>query len=179
VKPKSYEILWLTLIVASPESSGRTYYVGDGSGGGLGKPTTDKARLVGMLAKVPIFSGLAEKDLMDIVAVGAEVSFAAGKTILKQGEPGLSFLLVLEGRVEVRQGGKKIVSTGPGGFFGEMTVFDDKPRSADVVAVEPTRCFGITNWSFLPVLKSNPSVALGIINELVRRLRQLEDKPSN
>jgi len=132
-----------------------------------------------MLAKVPLFSGLSEKDLMDIIAVGTEVSFAPGKTILKQGEPGLSFLLVLEGEVEVRKGGKKVASTGPGGFFGEMTVFDDKPRSASVVAVEPTRCFGITNWSFIPMLRNNPSVAIGLINELVRRLRQLEDKPAN
>ncbi|HLQ06149.1 MAG TPA: cyclic nucleotide-binding domain-containing protein [Nitrososphaerales archaeon] len=142
-------------------------------------PTPEKARLVGLLAKVPLFSGLDEKELMDIVAVGSEVSFAPGKAILKQGEPGLSFLLVLEGKVEVRKGEKVIAETGPGGFFGEMTVFDDKPRSADIVAVEPTRCFGITNWSFIPMLRSNPSVAIGIINELVRRLRQLEDKPTN
>jgi CRP-like cAMP-binding protein len=170
---------WLICTLASPESNARAYYVGDGSRSGLGDPTSERARIVGMLAKVPLFSGLNEKELMDIVAVGAEVSFESGKTILKQGEPGLSFLLVLEGRVEVRQGSKIIVSTGPGGFFGEMTVFDDKPRSADVVAVEPTRCFGITNWSFLPMLRSNPSVAIGIINELVRRLRRLEDNPSN
>ncbi|HEY6282705.1 MAG TPA: cyclic nucleotide-binding domain-containing protein, partial [Nitrososphaerales archaeon] len=93
--------------------------------------------------------------------------------------PGLSFLIILEGQVEVLEEGKKIASTGPGGFFGEMTVFDDKPRSADIVAVEPTRCFGITNWSFIPMLRSNPTVAIGIINELVRRLRQVEDKPTN
>ena len=145
----------------------------------MATPTPERARLVGMLAKVPLFSGLDEKALMDIVAVGTEVSFDPGKPILKQGEPGLSFLLVLEGRVEVRKGERKIAETGPGGFFGEMTVFDDKPRSADVVAVEPTRCFGITNWSFLPMLRSNPTVAIGIINELVRRLRQIEDKPTD
>ncbi|MDA4119350.1 MAG: cyclic nucleotide-binding domain-containing protein [Thaumarchaeota archaeon] len=141
--------------------------------------TPEKARLVGMLAKVPIFSGLDEKDLMEIIAVGTEVSFAPEKTILKQGEPGLSFLIILEGKVEVRKEGRKIAVTGPGGFFGEMTVFDDKPRSADIVAVEPTTCFGITNWSFIPMLRSNPTVAIGIINELVKRLRQLEDKPTN
>ncbi|HEV2137878.1 MAG TPA: cyclic nucleotide-binding domain-containing protein [Nitrososphaerales archaeon] len=143
------------------------------------EPTPEKARLVGTLAKVPLFSGLSEKDLIDVVSVGSEVSFAAGKTILKQGEPGLSFLLVLEGKVEVRKDGKTVATTGPGGFFGEMTVFDDKPRSADIVAVEPTRCFGITNWSFIPMLRSNPSVSIGIINELVRRLRLLEDKPTS
>jgi CRP/FNR family transcriptional regulator/CRP/FNR family cyclic AMP-dependent transcriptional regulator len=137
------------------------------------------ARLVGMLGKIPLFSDLGEGELKDIAKEGREVAFEPGKTILKQGEPGLSLLLVVEGKVEIRKGGKKVATTGPGGFFGEMTVFDDKPRSADVVAVEPTKCFGITNWSFIPVLRSNPNIAIGIIRELVRRLRQLEEEPSN
>ena len=143
------------------------------------KQSPEKARLIGMLGKVPLFSGLGEKALRAIAEVGKEVNFESGKTILKQGEPGLSFLLVLEGKVEVRKKGKTVATTGPGGFFGEMTVFDDKPRSADIVAVEPTKCFGMTNWSFFPVLRSNPSVAIGIIEELVRRLRRLEETPSN
>lgn len=132
-----------------------------------------------MLGKVPLLSGLDEKDLREVAEAGREVSFESGKMILKQGEPGLGFLLVLEGKVEVRKGGKTVATTGQGGFFGEMTVFDDKPRSADVVAVQPTRCFGITNWSFIPVLENNPSIAIGIIRELVRRLRSLEETPSN
>ena len=143
------------------------------------KQASEEAKLVGMLRMIPIFSGLDEKELGEIVRVGTEVSFDPGKTILKQGEPGLGFLLVLEGKVEVRKNGKKVAAIGPGGFFGEMTVFDDKPRSADVVAVEPTRCFGMTNWSFIPVLRSNPSIAIGIIEELVKRIRQFEQRPGD
>jgi CRP-like cAMP-binding protein len=140
----------------------------------LPKETQEKARLVEMLAKVPLFSGLEGQELRDIANAGREVSFRAGQTIIKQGETGLSFLLVLEGQVEVRRNGKRVAATGAGGFFGEMTVFDDKPRSADIVAVEPTTCFGMTSWSFLPILRSNPSIAVAIIRELVRRMRQIE-----
>ncbi len=128
-----------------------------------------------MLQDVPLFSGLGKEELSRIADVGREVNFEPGQSILKQGEPGLSFLLILEGKVEVRKNGKKVATTGPGGFFGEMTVFDDKPRSADVVAIERTTCFGMTNWSFIPVLRSNPSIAIGIIQELVKRLRRLEE----
>ena len=143
------------------------------------KQTPEKARLVAMLRKVPLFSGLDEKELKEIVEVGTEVSFQSGKTILKQGEPGLGFLIVMEGKVEVRKGGKLVATIRPGGFFGEMTVIDDKPRSADIVAVEPTRCFGIVSWSLIPVLRSNPSIAIGIIQGLVARLRQHEGKPTD
>jgi len=145
----------------------------------LAKLTPEKTRLVGMLARVPLFAGLGEKELKEVVQSGREVDFESGKMIMKQGEPGLGFMLVLEGKVEIRKGGKMVATTGPGGFFGEMTVFDDKPRSADVVAVKPTKCFGITNWSLTPVLEGNPTIAIGIIKELVRRLRRLEESPSN
>ncbi len=145
----------------------------------MAKQTLERARLVGMLSKVPLLSGLDGKELTEIANEGKEVTFETGKTILKRGEPGLSFLLVLEGKVEIRKKGRTVATTGPGGFFGEMTVFDDKPRSADVVAVEPKRCFGMTNWSFIPMLRSNPNIAIEIIKELVRRLRQLEAEPSD
>jgi CRP/FNR family transcriptional regulator, cyclic AMP receptor protein len=143
----------------------------------LVRQTPEKARLIEMLGKVPLFSGLDKRELESVVSAGREVSFEPGQKIIAQGDPGLSFLLVLEGKTEVRKRGKRVAVVEPGGFFGEMTVFDDKPRSADVVAVEPTKCFGIASWSFFPVLRSNPSVAIGIIRELVRRLRQLEENP--
>ena len=139
------------------------------------RQTPEEARLVEMLRKVPLFSGLDERELESVVGAGREVSFESGQKILTQGEPGLSFLLVLEGKTEVRKRGKRVAVIKPGGFFGEMTVFDDKPRSADIVAVEPTKCFGIASWSFFPVLRTNPGVAIGIIKELVRRLRQLDE----
>jgi CRP/FNR family cyclic AMP-dependent transcriptional regulator len=143
----------------------------------LAKQKPERARLARMLATVPLFSGLDNKGLEAIADIGKEVTFEAGRTILKQGETGVSFLLILEGKTEIRKKGKTVATVGPGSFFGEMTVIDDRPRSADVVAIEPTRCFGVTAWSFAPMLKENPSIAIEIIGELVRRLRQLEENP--
>ncbi len=131
--------------------------------------------LIRLLGTVPLFSGLEDEELQAIADAGREVAFDAGQRILKEGETGLSFLLVLDGKVEVRKKGKAIATMKGGGFFGEMTVFDDKPRSADVVALEPTKCFGMASWSFMPVLRSNPGVAIQIIKELVKRLRLYED----
>jgi len=138
--------------------------------------TTD---IVKLLRRVPLFSELDKKELEVVASAGKRVDFESGQTILRRGERGLGFLLVLEGKTEVRKNGRHVGDIGPGGFFGEMTVVDDKPRSADVVAMEPTKCFGIASWSFFPVLRSNPSVAIGIIKELVRRLRQVDEDGSD
>ncbi len=145
----------------------------------LAKEKLERARLAKILSSVPLFSGLDREELEAVADVGKEVTFEAGKTILEQGKPGIGFLLILEGKTEVRKKGKKVATVGPGGFFGEMSMIDDKPRSADVVAVEPTRCFGVTEWSFTPMLRSNPSIAIEIIRELVRRLRQFEEGPGD
>jgi CRP/FNR family transcriptional regulator, cyclic AMP receptor protein len=133
-----------------------------------------KRRLVSMLKGVPLFAGLDNMDLERIAESGREVFFETGKTILRQGELGLAFLLVLDGSVEVNKNGKRVAKLGRGQFFGEMTVIDDQPRSADVVATEPTTCFGLTAWSFDAMLGSNPSIARQMMKELVRRLRQVD-----
>jgi CRP/FNR family transcriptional regulator, cyclic AMP receptor protein len=136
-----------------------------------------KRRLASKLVTVPLFAGLDDRELETIAESGREVLFEAGKKILQQGERGLAFLLILDGSVEVNKDGKRLAILGKGQFFGEMTVIDDQPRSADVVAIEPTTCFGLTAWSFDAVIGSNPSIAKQIMKELVRRLRQLEDSP--
>jgi len=95
-------------------------------------------RLAETIGSIPLFSGLDKKDRERVAGAGREVTFEKGKTILREGEPGLALLLILEGKVEVRKKGKLLSTLERGGFFGEMTVIDDKPRSADVVAVAPT-----------------------------------------
>ncbi len=127
-----------------------------------------------MLGSVPLFSALSKRELERLADAGREVTFEAGKKILTEGEPGLAFLLVLDGKVEVRKKGRVVASLGKGRFFGEMTVIDDKPRSADVVAAMATTCFGLTSWSFSGLVRSYPQIAMGVMKELVRRLREAE-----
>jgi len=140
----------------------------------LAKQDSETTNLIRLLTRVPLFSELDKKELKLVATAGKKVDFEPGQQILRKGERGLGFLLVLEGKTKILKNGRTIAIVGPGGFFGEMTVVDDQPRSADVVAVEQTKCFGIASWSFFPVLRSHPSVAIGIIKELVRRLRQVD-----
>ena len=132
-------------------------------------------RLAETIGSIPLFSGLDRKDRERIAGAGREVTFEKGKTILREGEPGLALLLILEGKVEVRKKGKLLSTLGNGGFFGEMTVIDDKPRSADVVAVAPTTCFGLTSWAFAGLVRTYPEIALAVMKELVRRLREVQE----
>ncbi len=127
--------------------------------------------VVEMLAKTPIWSGLSDKDLKSIVKASKERKYETGETIVQKGEGGVGFYLVLEGSVEIKSDGTTLAKLGPGQFFGEMSVIDNQPRSADVVALEPSKCLILSAWSFNALISDNPRMALKMLQEFVRRLR--------
>ncbi len=128
----------------------------------------------GVFASVPIFSSLGSKELEAIAKAGKQQSYAAGQTIVEAGATGVGFFFILEGDVEVRQRGKTLAKLGKGQFFGEMALIDGQPRTADVVAVGPTDCFALSAWSFASLIKTEPKISLGVMKELVRRLRETD-----
>lgn len=123
-----------------------------------------------MLENVPIFSTLSDRQLRGLAKDAAERNYAVGATVVSQGEKGIGFYLLLEGRVEVRRKGRRLAVLGPGHFFGEMALFDNEPRSADVVALEPTRCLVLSKWEFWGFAMSQPRMLRGMLEEMARRL---------
>jgi CRP-like cAMP-binding protein len=124
-----------------------------------------------MLGSVPFFARLDEKRRKALANDGKELSYKAGDLIVGEGASGVGFYLVLDGKVEVRKGRRAIASLGKGEFFGEMSLIDAQPRSADVIAVTQTRCWALSSWAFDALVKANPDVALVMLKELVKRLR--------
>jgi CRP-like cAMP-binding protein len=133
---------------------------------------SEKKTVVSMLQEVPLFSSLDKKGLNSVTNTAAKKTYEEGKIIAKEGEKAITFFLILDGAVEVRRRTKVLARLGRGQFFGEMALFDNQPRSADVVATEPTTCILLTTWALSGVIASNPKIAEQIIQELVRRLRE-------
>jgi len=131
----------------------------------------EKDAVITMLGKNPLWAGLDKKDLEAIVKASDEKKFDTGDIILGKGEGGVGFYLIMDGSVDVKSDSQVLAKLGPGQFFGEMAVLDNQPRSADVVAAEPSRCFIISEWSFKALISQNPRIALKMLQELVRRLR--------
>jgi CRP-like cAMP-binding protein len=134
-------------------------------------PDKESAPIIEMLEKSSLWSGLSKKDLKSIVKLSKERTYETGDVIVRKGEGGVGFYLILEGSVEIRSDGKTIAKLDAGQFFGEMSVIDNQPRSADVVAVEPSRCLILSAWSFNALISENPKIALKMLQEFVRRLR--------
>ena len=125
-----------------------------------------------ILQKVPIFSSLKESQIKKIAEASTIRSFEPQEIIAKEGDTGVAFFLILEGQVEVRLASKVLAKLGQGQFFGELSVIDMRPRSADVVALEKTKCSVLNAWTFESLLKSNPDISLLMLKEMARRLRE-------
>ena len=132
-----------------------------------------------MLATVPFFSGLDEKKRKSLVSQGKEMSYKAGDFVVREGAMGVGFYLILDGKAEVRKGDRILATLGQGQFFGEMSLIDELPRSADVVAVSSTKCWALTSWAFAGLVKTNPEIALQMLKEMVKRLRAAQSSPTS
>lgn len=130
------------------------------------------------LSKVPIFSGLTKKELQELSANAREREYPAGETLVRQGESGVGLFVILSGKVRVLQhadGGERQLGVyGPGAALGELALLDDQPRSATIVASEPTKVLIIPVWDFRAALRENPEISLKLLSVLSQRLRKVE-----
>ena len=127
------------------------------------------------LERTPLFAGLDRGHLEDVLAVGRRVSFEAGQAIVERGDPGDAMYIVVGGAAEVDVGGR-FHRLERGDFFGEMAVLAGKPREATVKAVEPVEALRIAADDFQAFLLENPRIALGMLQSLVERLREVQDR---
>lgn len=128
-----------------------------------------------LLAATPLFAGIDASGLDRIAARVVEVEFAPDQVIVRQGEVGTGFFVVASGGVRVVRDGQTLATLGPGAFFGELSVLDGRPRTAQVIATVPTLCLALASWEFEAVVHDQPSVALAVMRGLAGRLRDLTE----
>lgn len=133
------------------------------------------------LQRVPLFSQLTPVDLQRVVAVAREKSYPKNSVILFEDDPGDALYVVARGQVKVvliGDDGREVILSvlGEGEFFGEMSLLDDEPRSAHVIAMEESDLLVLRREDFEGILTQSPKIALALLRELTRRLRRADEK---
>ena len=136
----------------------------------------DQKKTVGFLSRVPLFKGLKKRQLESLAKRFVEREYQAGAAIVTQGKGGEGLFIVVEGHTDVirlRGDGEKVQvnAFGPADFFGELALLDDGPRTASVIATEPTKCLVLTRWDFFGALRSDVEMAITILEEMAKRFR--------
>jgi CRP/FNR family transcriptional regulator, cyclic AMP receptor protein len=130
---------------------------------------------IDMLGSMPLFEGVDAEDLGGIADRTVEVDYGAGGVIVREGEIGTGFFVVVSGAVRVVRDGETVSTLGRGEFFGELSVLDHRPRNAQVVAAEPTACLALASWDLETVITEQPRVALAMLRVLAGRLRDVSE----
>src|SRR5580698_11604462 len=131
------------------------------------------------LATVPLLSRIAPEELRRFAEVTREKSYPKGSVILFEDDPGDSLFIVRAGRVKVvlvAEDGREVILgvLGVSEHFGELSLIDDQPRSAHVIAMEDSALLVLRRDDFRKRVEANPSVAWSLLSELSRRLRRAD-----
>jgi CRP/FNR family cyclic AMP-dependent transcriptional regulator len=129
------------------------------------------------LREIPLFSEMDDQEVAEIRAIMDEMKFKAGQVIIREGETGDLFYIVTEGHAHVLiqdAGGQEVVlhEVHPGGFFGELSMLTNGPRSARVRAAEDVTTLALGRDDFFGFLRKRPSAAIDVLIELGGRLHE-------
>ena len=133
------------------------------------------------LKNIPTFSEVPESALLLLAEYARKKNYEKNSLIFNEGDPAGPLFIILSGKVRVyldSASGKSITLSiqKSGSYFGELSLLDDKPRSASIITVEPTLCAIIQKKAFVAWLKANPEDAmLGVMRGMTRLIRNLTD----
>jgi CRP/FNR family transcriptional regulator, cyclic AMP receptor protein len=134
----------------------------------------------GVLQRLPLFAGLSAETASLLEGGAQKRSFRRGEVIFHKGDPGSAMYVIAEGQVKIilpSDGGEEALLgvLDPGDFFGELSLIDGHPRSATIVATEPTDTIVLHRDEFLRVIHASPNVAVDMLRVLARRLRETDE----
>ena len=133
------------------------------------------------LRTIPLFTQLSDEEVTRVTQAARERTYPKNSVILFEDDPGDALYVVLTGEVKVvliGEDGREVILSilRSGDFFGEMSLIDNQPRSAHVIATEASNLMVLRRDEFRDCLEQAPRIALGLLQALSRRLRRADDK---
>ncbi len=130
------------------------------------------------LRSVPLFGGLSDASLERVLEHATEFEAAPGHVLVQPNLPGQGLFVIEDGTVTVETKERKI-ELGEGEFFGELALFDRRPRSATVIAAEETETVALGRAEILDIIGRYPEVALAFLGSIGSRLRTADNLLEN
>lgn len=133
------------------------------------------------LKNVTLFSKLKDQEIQAITRIAVLKNYEKNSVVFQEGEIGDSLYIILGGKVKVSlfddEGKEYILDViGRDGFFGELSIIDELPRSANVITTEYSEFLVIHRKDFIRFLLDNPSISISILKTLCARLRYADER---
>ncbi|HET8526552.1 MAG TPA: MFS transporter [Actinomycetota bacterium] len=114
------------------------------------------SEILAVLRRIPFFAPLPAPALERVMADVTRSEAAAGTVLIREGDPGDRFYVILDGEVSVSRGNRHVLDQGAGGYVGEIALLRDVPRTATVVATTPVTLLSLEREPFLLAVTGHP-----------------------
>jgi CRP/FNR family cyclic AMP-dependent transcriptional regulator len=132
------------------------------------------AQKVEMLKNIPIFQELTGKEILEVDELLHERIYEKDEIIFEEGDPGHGIFIIVSGKVRADPSHEllktAVLDFGPGEMVGELSLFDQAPRTAKAVAIERTVAVALFQAEFSSLLLKNKSVGVKVLVEIARTL---------
>jgi CRP-like cAMP-binding protein len=128
---------------------------------------------VELISRVPLFEHCSKRELAAIAAIADQVELPEGRVLVKEGELGREFFVLVDGTVEVRKGAQQLAMLRAGDFFGEIALVSNSPRMATVETVSRVRALVVSSRDFWTLLDESPRTQRKILQAVGDRLAQI------
>ena len=119
---------------------------------------------------IPLFAGLPKRELKEIARLADVVDVPAGRDLTVEGAPGREFFVLLNGTAVVRRHDEFVAVLQRGSFFGEIALLADRPRTATITTLEPSRLLVLGDVQFRQVFRDSSRLSARVLPEVARRL---------
>jgi len=135
---------------------------------------------ISKLGTIELFSGISTEALSELADLMKKMTFKKNEVIITQGDKTRSLFIITSGRMKVYandEDGSQTIFTflTQGSFFGELSLLDDAPRSASVIAVESSTALNLSHQNFNIFLSSHPEICPSLFKALTARIRKMDD----
>lgn len=125
------------------------------------------------LKTIPLFHYLNFGELLKLIPISRPRDVTAGEMLIEDATTGTDLFIVLEGMVQVHKGDTEIARLGPGRYFGEMSLVDNRPRSASVSALNDVHVITISRDDFYQLLREDPVLAVKLLWNFIQSLSSM------
>ena len=130
------------------------------------------------MADVPLFGACSKRDLQIIARHMQVLAIPAGTVVMREGEHGDAFFVVLDGSATIEASGRRVGALGPGDHMGELALLDPAPRNATVTASTDMTVGVVDARTFAAIVRDVPALTGKLLAALARRLRARDREAS-
>ena len=132
-----------------------------------------------LLKRTPLLSDLGRRELEEVERLVDEVDVPAGKVLMREGDAGREFFVLVTGTVVIDRGGTRVRTLESGDFFGEIALLAEGPRTATATTEGPATLLVLGHREFHSLMDKYPAIRTCVLDALAKRIRNLEPEAAH